>query len=160
MMRSSLTAYSRLIVILTILVASTIVHAAPTDISKTIRSAARKGASAEQIMDMLSGYGVSLSDAVVIAIHNAPDDLAGELAQVAVDRAPPNEKQNIAYLALGASSGLGTCLVAAAIDLPRPSACAEDNRYTYKDYRSYQPVPSSEIGGGGSYGPLASPGLM
>jgi hypothetical protein len=128
--------------------------AAPLDLAKLVHSAVKQGASAEQIIEMLEDHGVTVSDATVIAIHNAPQEMAGELTNAAMAKVPSNQQEEIGYLALSASSGIGSCKVAQAIGITPPSICAELVRET----RPVSRAPTVGMGSGG--GQSASPGAI
>lgn len=128
--------------------------AAPLDLAKMVDNAVKQGASAEQIIVMLEGQGVTVSDAAVIAIHNAPQEMAGELTKAAMDKVPSDQQEEIGYLALSASSGVGSCKVAQVIGITPPSICAELIRET----RPVSKAPTVGAGSGG--GQSASPGAI
>ncbi len=99
--------------------------AVDTDPAATVREALAKGADASEIIDALESLGVPLQEAIVIAINNAPQIMAGSLTVAAMGRAESDSQEEIAYLALTAATGVGSCSVAEAIGMPQPSVCAD-----------------------------------
>ncbi len=99
--------------------------AADTDPAATVREALAGGADASEVIDALQSLGVPLQEAIVIAISNAPQIMAGPLTVAAMGRAEPDSQEEIAYLALTAATGVGSCSVAEAIGMPQPSVCAD-----------------------------------
>lgn len=90
-----------------------------------ITNPASSNANAAQLLDSLLEDGASINDALVIAINGAPQAMAGELTLVAMDRVPTDQHEEIGYLALTSSSGVGLCKVAEVIGMTPPSICAD-----------------------------------
>jgi hypothetical protein len=128
--------------------------AAPLDLATVVKNAVQEGATADQIIQVLQDKGVDVLDAAVIAIHNAPQEMAGELTEAAMDRVPVDQQEEIGYLALSAASGVGSCKVAQVIGITPPAICAELIRKS----RPVSKAPSVGTSSGG--GQSASPGAV
>jgi hypothetical protein len=99
--------------------------AADNDPATAVQEALARGAEAGDVIDVLQNLGVPLGDAIVIAINNSPQIMAGSLTLAAMERAEPDAQEEIGYLALTAATGVGACTVAEAIGMPQPPVCAE-----------------------------------
>lgn len=97
-----------------------------TDSSAALQKGLAEGASATQLLQILADRGMSIADATVFAIKTAPQEMAGELTDAALMQVAPDEQEIIAYLALGASSGIGVCKVAETLGMSPPTACSEN----------------------------------
>ncbi len=101
------------------------VAAADNDPATAVKEALARGAEAGDVIDVLQNLGVALQDAIVIAINNSPQMMAGSLTIAAMARAESDSQEEIGYLALTAATGVGACTVAEAIGIPQPPVCAE-----------------------------------
>lgn len=98
---------------------------AEVDLAAAVKDSIAEGADASQVIDVLQSYNVPLQEAIVIAINNSPQIMAGALTVAAMARAESNSQEEIGYLALTAATGVGSCTVAEAIGMPQPPVCAE-----------------------------------
>lgn len=99
--------------------------AADRDPAIAVREAIAGGADASQVIDTLQSLDVPLQEAIIIAINNCPQIMAGALTIAAMARAESEHQEEIGYLALTAATGVGSCTVAEAIGMPQPSICAQ-----------------------------------
>lgn len=110
---------------LLLLLVSRPASAADSDPAAAVTEALAGGADAGEVIDVLQDLGVPLQEAIIIAINNSPQIMAGSLTIAAMGRAPSDSQEEIGYLALTAATGVGSCTVAEAIGMPQPSVCAE-----------------------------------
>ncbi len=95
------------------------------DLASAVQDAVAEGADASEVIDVLQSHNVPLQQAIVVAINNSPQIMAGALTIAAMARAESDYQEEIAYIALTAATGVGSCTVAEAIGMPQPSVCAE-----------------------------------
>jgi hypothetical protein len=90
-----------------------------------VRDAADQGASAEQIIEMLAQQDIPILDATLVALQNAPAEMAGDITEAAMERVATEQQEEIAYLAISSTSGVGSCKVAELLGMPRAAVCEE-----------------------------------
>ena len=98
---------------------------AQVDLASAVQDAIANGADASEVIDVLQSHNVPLQQAIVVAINNSPQIMAGALTIAAMARAESDYQEEIGYIALTTASGVGSCTVAEAIGMPQPSVCAE-----------------------------------
>jgi hypothetical protein len=98
---------------------------AQVDLASAVQDAIADGADASAVIDVLQSHNVPLQQAIVVAINNSPQIMAGALTIAAMSRAESDHQEEIGYIALTAATGVGSCTVAEAIGMPQPSVCAE-----------------------------------
>lgn len=98
---------------------------AEVDLASAVQDAVANGADASEVIDVLQSHNVPLQQAIVVAINNSPQIMAGALTIAAMSRAESDYQEEIGYIALTAATGVGSCTVAEAIGMPQPSVCAE-----------------------------------
>jgi hypothetical protein len=111
--------------LLGLLLLSACAWSAPGDPAAAVRDAIAQGADASQVIELLQERNIPMGDAIVIAIANSPEQMAGDLTLAAMAKVPSEQQEEIAYQALSVASGEGFCAVTAVMGMPQTGACAQ-----------------------------------